>query len=391
MGSRHHSRSWSVILAFICCWGCSAKAQGLKIILPAHAGATYALTPGLYIYAQGRGPSSGNPGAGVLRVAKTDKGRLVSGSLELLRIDPEGRLLDLKSDVSGSAAASPCPAQTLYCVQHRNNMTSISFGPPQTVLTILDKPLSTMLGKVSSYMLQGGIRISWSGSASATGEDRSGDYALFVPDSEADYRQMLAEYQTMAAMKQKDVAAKRASADFIRARIADFMKQTDSWMTESPDSSLQPFIDRARGLYSQERTYLAASDMDKARFAVMELNAIQLEVQFLGRSQEDEDSFIRHVDASVLSATSMSPCFGIESELPPDSPQVCRTLPPLIAAYRARMKELDARINEVRSKRQVAGASLECIVETGNHLVSPAQVRVSAQCQRSSANSVGGS
>lgn len=55
------------------------------------------------------------------------------------------------------------------------------------------------------------------------------------------------------------------------------------------------------------------------------------------------------------------------------------------------MKELDARINVVRSKGQVAGASLECIVEDGNHLVSPAQVRVSAQCQRSSADSGGAS
>jgi hypothetical protein len=387
MRAHHHARFYSAILAFMCSWGCSAQTQGLKIILPAHAGAAYALSPGLYIYAQGRGPSSGSPGAGVLRVAKTDHGRLVSGSLELLRIDPEGRLLDLKSDVSSNASEPPCAEPTLYCVQQKNHMTSISFGPPQTVLNILDKPLSGMLGKVDSYMLQEGIRISWSGSASAIGEDRTGDYALFVPGSESDYRDMLAEYQALAAIKQKDVAVKNASADFIRTTMADFMRQSDSWMREPLDSSLQPLVEKARALYSQERASLATSDMNKARVAVMEINAIQFEAYTLGRGWEDEESFISNASASAERAYSMSPCFGIESSPSPDSPQACATLPPLIAAYNARVKELHARINEVQSLHQQMGASFECIVENSNHLVSPQQVQVSAQCKQGTAGS----
>ena len=184
------------------------------------------------------------PRAFLAHVTKVGVGSF-EGTLEVLRVDENGKLVRLKSAMTGAQDISFWSDSLEEKVFYDNT---------PTIMDLHDEPLKSIVPRLAGHAVRNGFYLSEKSQDSDLGPHRLGIGGLFVAASEDDYRQVINEYKDLAAYKEQVADDQNASVRQLEDHIKQYMRITGQWLSEAQSNDMDEIQSKASAAYSQEKS-----------------------------------------------------------------------------------------------------------------------------------------
>ncbi len=217
-----------------------------------------------------------------------------------------------------------------------------------------------------------GFRLYWTRPRDVSGSS----HATFVLSTENSYQQILARYSEISSFKKRLRADETSSAISMTARLNDYIKNTDVWLSTPQGNDLEMIENKARALYAEQRRVTSSISPDRAAAAVIaiQIEAYESQAEYISRAQEKQEDFQRGSWFFLDLMLQKSFCTdGTSTNLGRDVSPSCDGLPALHAAAEQRWNKVHQEQYKLFQRRQRVLEALDCLRRAAEIPMEPTQ------------------